>query len=465
MKLMFNTIKYFFTPLGFLNLIKNHLPENEIFKIMENVETNFEEKLDSEYKKIYHRPIYYRLIANQYKQKLKSYSSEKIKLFILIYLQNKFIYYIIHFFGFIKYLFSNKFLDFSYEKNCIDSENKMTFITFKSKSKKTMNRFYNLKLNSIFFSFDRSLAKKMKKKLLIKDKLKYLKIANELLYISSESIINIINTEFFLEEIILLKKEKSIFLFSEGLDTISAVLSYRLTQRKIDNAVFFSRCLDKFYLSQMHSKFNFIPFNLYKINSSKLLLMNDFPFMDWRDISSKNQFNKNDFSVGLLNGDGFNRFEVQKEIDSEIIKYFNHQNKKLILRPHPQTLDNKIVVNFYEYLKNNFKNISLHTKDVEDFLKKINIMIAYTNSTLILEALLSQKIVLIYKNGKSMTLETKVYLEFFKGQFFIFSDLKELNSILKNLDYNKLYNSWNLSLQKINFDYQKPNKNWLEKLI
>lgn len=465
MKFKFNTIKYFFTPLGFLNLLKSHLPENEIYKIKFNVENNFEEKLDSEYKKIYHRPIYYRLIANQYKKKLKSYPSERIKLFILIYLQNKFIYYIIHFFGFMKYLFNNNFLDFSYEENFIDPENQMTFITFKPKSKKIMNQFYNLKLNSIFFSFDKSFTKKVKKKLLIKDKLKYLKIANELLYISPDNIINIINTEYFLEEIILLKKEKRIFLFSEGLDPISAVLSYRLTQRNIDNAVFFPRCLDKFYFSQMHSKFKLTPFNLYNINSSKLILMNDFPFINWREISSENQFSKNNFSIGLLNGDGFNRIEVQKEIDLEIIKYFNHQNKQLMLRPHPQTLDNEIAINFYEYLENKFKNISLHTKDLEDFLKKLNIMIAYTNSTLILEALLSQKIVLIYKNGKSMTLETEVYLEFFKGQFFIFNNLKELTSILKNLDYKKLYNSWSTSLQKINFDYQKPNKNWLEKLI
>ena len=57
MKFKFNTIKYFFTPLGFLNLLKNHLPENEIYKIKHNVENNFEEKLDSEYKKIYHLGI------------------------------------------------------------------------------------------------------------------------------------------------------------------------------------------------------------------------------------------------------------------------------------------------------------------------------------------------------------------------------------------------------------------------
>lgn len=132
------------------------------------------------------------------------------------------------------------------------------------------------------------------------------------------------------------------------------------------------------------SKFHKHPLN--KVN-----ILKDYPFLDWRILSSSEPKEK---EIGLLFGDGENRWSKQKLIDKRILDQLKSIDCKCCYgRPHPQELNIKYKVEYYNQLAMEYPFLKLHLSSSHDFFSKIGVLIAYSQSTMVQEALLCKKYV------------------------------------------------------------------------
>jgi transcription antitermination factor NusG len=129
---------------------------------------------------------------------------------------------------------------------------------------------------------------------------------------------------------------------------------------------------------------------------AEIISLNDNPYISWRHLSAERP-NQNIY--GLLVGDENSRYLQQKKIDQKILERISKQHKpKCIIRPHPQEMSKPHRVEYYESLARIYNFVEIDTSSsAEDFIENVDIVITYVNSTLVDEALLCKRPVIVVK--------------------------------------------------------------------
>ena len=126
-----------------------------------------------------------------------------------------------------------------------------------------------------------------------------------------------------------------------------------------------------------------------------LLELHTNPYLRWQKIANSSIDLE---TVGFIVGDEIYRYKEQACIDRDLLDAMERMGvKRCLMRPHPQELTRPTRVRYYQNLIVRYPFLELNSDErADDFLEKISILIAYVKSTIVEEALLCRRPVLIY---------------------------------------------------------------------
>jgi UDP-N-acetylglucosamine:LPS N-acetylglucosamine transferase len=187
-------------------------------------------------------------------------------------------------------------------------------------------------------------------------------------------------------------------------------------------------------------------------HNAEVVYLNDNPYISWRNLSATRQ-NKNTY--GLLAGDENSRYLQQNIIDKKILDLISKEvMPKCIIRPHPQEMTKPHRVEYYQSLITNYDFVEINTNpSADDFLEQVDFVITYVNSTLVDEALLCKRPVIVVKK-ESETVNQKT-LNFASDFCFVVDTNSELQSAFHScslMSESELDYAWNLFLEELNFN-------------
>ena len=181
--------------------------------------------------------------------------------------------------------------------------------------------------------------------------------------------------------------------------------------------------------------------------------MDGYPFEDW------NEYAKNiptDFIIGLQLGDDFNRWSLQKKIDTQILNVLKEIGiKRCIARHHPYELEIPGRVSYYKNLIKEFPFVRFdNSKTHEKFLENISMMISYVPSTLVQQALLYKRQVIVFRKDKDfMANSSAINISSGLGTSVIGKDeLKNAITNFKNMNANIRNENWKSFLNELGID-------------
>ena len=181
--------------------------------------------------------------------------------------------------------------------------------------------------------------------------------------------------------------------------------------------------------------------------------MNGYPFENWNDYA-KNL--PKDFVIGLQLGDDFNRWSLQEKIDKQIHNTLKEMGiKRCIARHHPYELSIPERTSYYKNLIKEFPFIHLdNSKTHENFLENISMMISYVPSTLVQQALLYKRQVIVYrKDIDFMANSSAINISSGLGTSVIGKEeLKKAITNFKNMDANIRNKNWKSFLDELGID-------------
>ena len=128
-------------------------------------------------------------------------------------------------------------------------------------------------------------------------------------------------------------------------------------------------------------------FKIPKHNANQQIInLGDQPFIPWREIAA---LEKSELIIGVLMGNDWDRWPEQNVLDEGILeKLLQFHNVKILVRPHPQEFSRRHRNQYYEELVSKHKGAELSSEPVEDFLRKITILITYCRSSVVLDAMI-----------------------------------------------------------------------------
>jgi hypothetical protein len=188
----------------------------------------------------------------------------------------------------------------------------------------------------------------------------------------------------------------------------------------------------------------------------KRYVFEDYPVFDWRKISKKNKHH--DIRIGVLMGDGHNRYSFQKYCDDVILDLLkNVKIHNVILKTHPQENIKFYRHEYNEDIKRKFSNVSFDKGEIFNFFEKIDVLITYTKSLAVQEAVLSKIPVIEVVTDKNIILNEEISL-IGKSmlQQILIEDFNEINFFkkIKNAQKN-LEIDWLNFINNLHFDVSK----------
>jgi hypothetical protein len=133
----------------------------------------------------------------------------------------------------------------------------------------------------------------------------------------------------------------------------------------------------------------------YAHKTTNVIVLKDNPYLQWREVARKPPMKR---VVGLLFGDDWNRWVEQEILDREILEKLKDLGCTLCLgRPHPQELTRPERVRYYNDLVEDYPFLKLELGETKKFLTDISLLIVYTKSTMVQEAMLCSRPIIEYR--------------------------------------------------------------------
>ena len=453
--------------LGFNSFINNFLPSGDMNKIFGDVYKDELKKPNrTKYERIYER---HTLLVNCHNKLLKKMLDKKllrIDQFVLM----KTLRLIFNILGFIKipfYINKKFFLQLSKGGN-IDSRKIFVMYTKNKARDKVFNDNSKFCMNDYLVDdkpengYEIINTTKVNARILFKCffiKLKFY-------FLSVEDIIHPLIAEYFLKrEFKRIGNEKRIIgaLIREGPVPISRVLIEVCNEFKIKTSIFYTQLilptLDPPQIEIVPTKASKFILNSNRFKPSginenhEVYCLDGYPFENW------NEYAKNiptDFIIGLQLGDDFNRWSLQKKIDTQILNVLKEIGiKRCIARHHPYELAIPERVSYYKNLIKEFPFVHLdNNKTHENFLENISMMISYVPSTLVQQALLYKRQVIVFRKDKDfMANSSAINISSGLGTSVIGKDeLKNAITNFKNMNDNIRNENWKSFLNELGID-------------
>lgn len=294
-----------------------------------------------------------------------------------------------------------------------NSNKKHFFITIAQGKKRFFETYQNLDINYLDIAFsNKNIYEDYQKinhiRLNFFSKIECINLILKFKYIDPKNAIKIVVykklLEKFFKESNFNKKEVAIY-SREGVNADTSIL-YSLGVKF--NIKVINSCMElffnKFFKLRNDIDINILNFSVKKASFENkfknIHYLKDYPYLNWRKLHL-NQPKKH--KIGLLLGDQWNRYFMQEEIDYKIINTINKLNIPCTLRPHPQELSKLDRKNYYDKIGNKFDLIKIEkNQSLEKFLQSITILITYNRSTVVDEAALCGKKVLIFQKNNSI---------------------------------------------------------------
>jgi hypothetical protein len=417
-------IKTFVVDLGFLQSVNNHISNKnfykEIHKSRASVIKNFN-TTGLSYESFFIWTIYYQKLSNNL---LKTYYlKKKITFFFFFFSKSlKNIFFILDSLFLITIIF---FLKISFPE--VKRLKKRALIIF-TKDKQREN-FFNYFTDNYFDLF--SEYKLFKYKVTIN--YNFLEIYQILRFrfsnktIRSLIILHVYYFKNYFDLFLSINKNNSIVLIREGMTPITKMIYEVAIAKNVESRIYLNTLIYNnnsfFPVSSVLLQHKFSDYyNLLKDSNKKII--NDNPNINWR-LYRKTK--KNDNIIGIILGDFFNRYSVQKIIDTQLFKSIKKfEDYSFILRPHPQELSDQSRMYYYNSLVSNCVNVSIdNSLDPSYFISNCSFVIATCSSTLIEECAHSGVIILRYKLFNN----TDINDDFFRVTDLLYYDVNDKNLI------------------------------------
>ena len=295
----------------------------------------------------------------------------------------------------------------------------------------------------------------------------YLKL--QFFFISPNDIFEVLIAEdFFDKEFKNKHKHRKIVgaLLREGPTTISRVIIELCNKYNIKSCVYYTQLilptqdLPQIELAPTEtSKFilnsdRFIPEGINQ--GHEVYYLNDYPYEDWSNAAKDLPENT---VIGVQLGDDWYRWLQQSAIDRNIFNSLKDIGiKKCLARPHPYELTMPDRINYYKKLIEDFPFIELDVNNThENFLQKISMLITYVPSTLVQQALLYKRQVIVYKRDENFRANSSAIdvshglVKSVLGQSQLSEAIFEFSS-MKNQQRDKI---WMKFLNELNIDISK----------
>ena len=199
------------------------------------------------------------------------------------------------------------------------------------------------------------------------------------------------------------------------------------------------------------SSSRFMPKGITK--NHKVDILNSYPFDNWKKLS-------NDLSstyvFGIQLGDDWFRWRRQEKVDRLILETLKEIGiKECIGRPHPIELTINHRVKYYQELQEKYPFLKLDLSSYHDsFFKEISCLISYVPSTLVQQALLCKRQVIIVEpqefthvNSSAISISHGLAKACFGGK-----DLKVIINEFKSMSSSEKDKSWHGYLDELGID-------------
>lgn len=140
----------------------------------------------------------------------------------------------------------------------------------------------------------------------------------------------------------------------------------------------------------------------------EFLPLNGYPYLQWQAIARL--YNK-PYDIGFLLGDEIGRHKFQSQMENAVLSTLGESGWSCLIRIHPQEAARESRRAYYEGLLERYPNATLdQSSGPEGFFSKVNILITYSRTTMVGEALLCKIPVIVIKAPSSDINEQEINL-------------------------------------------------------
>jgi len=190
---------------------------------------------------------------------------------------------------------------------------------------------------------------------------------------------------------------------------------------------------------------------LHKKRSFSVISLGDNPFIKWRNLADDR---KKKSMVGIIPDSGFFGYEEKLLTDRCMFEALAEDHcSPCLLRVHPQEMGDITAMRYYRELTFRAKNFTLDdSSDIQDFLKKVSVVVTNSESSTVEQALICGRPVIIVKGeGSNINKAISLYAE---GLVSTCSKPEEVVAALKRymeMDCLEIRKMWEYFIDKMGF--------------